>query len=264
MVIHWERVAESMFGNLSPVFPTKQVSTNLASRHKRPVMQIRNLLSQIPITLLISAFVIIAPSVGELSGLMTIDFRSITAADLPRVFTCHLLHWSWNHLLWDLAMFTTLGAIAETNMPRRYRWTLLLSALLIPAGVVLHHPEMETYRGLSGIDTAIFGLIVADLLGRRLVERDWNSAFWFSLLLLAMLGKMLMETFAGTNLFVSDTSFIPLPVAHLIGAVTGLVIGAIPHVIPRGSFRRPGLSTLDGRVTRSDLEITAADVLFSD
>lgn len=201
-------------------------------------MQIRTLLSQIPITLLISAFVIIAHSAGELSGLMTIDFGSITLADSHRVFTCHLLHWSWNHLLWDLAMFTTLGAIAETNMPRRYRWTLLLSALLIPAGVILHHPEMETYRGLSGIDTAIFGLIVADLLGRRLIERDWKSAFWFSLLLLGMLGKMLMETFAGTNLFVSDTSFVPLPVAHLIGAVTGLVIGATCHLTPPVSLHK--------------------------
>ena len=195
-------------------------------------MQIRNLLSQIPITLLISAFVIIAPSAGQLSALMTIDFRNITLADSHRVFTCHLLHWSSNHLLWDLAMFTTLGAIAETNMPRRYRWTLVLSALLIPAGVLLHHPEMETYRGLSGIDTALFGLIVADLLGRRLVERDWKTAFWFSMLLFGLLAKMLTETLAGTNIFVSDTSFVPLPIAHLIGAVTGLVMGATCHLIP--------------------------------
>lgn len=200
-------------------------------------MQIRTLLSQIPITLLISAFVIIAPSAGELSGLMTIDFRNITLADSHRVFTCHLLHWSLNHLLWDLAMFTTLGAIAETNMPRRYRWTLLLSALLIPAGVMQHHPEMQTYRGLSGIDTALFGLIVADLLGRRLVERNWKSALWFSLLLFGLLAKMLTETLAGTNIFVSDTSFIPLPVAHLIGAVIGLVIGATCHLTPLVTLR---------------------------
>jgi rhomboid family GlyGly-CTERM serine protease len=200
-------------------------------------MQIRNLLSQIPITLLISAFVIIAPSAGELSGLMTIDFRDITLTDSHRVFTCHLLHWSSNHLLWDLAMFTTLGAIAETNMPRRYRWTLLLSALLIPAGVMLHHPEMQTYRGLSGIDTALFGLIVADLLGRRLAERNWKSAIWFLMLLFGLLAKMLTETLAGTNIFVSDTSFIPLPVAHLIGAVIGLVIGATCHLTPPVSLR---------------------------
>lgn len=200
-------------------------------------MLTRNLLSQIPITLLISAFVIIAPSAAELSGLMTIDLRNITLADSYRVFTCHLLHWSSNHLLWDLAMFTTLGAIAETNMPRRYRWTLVVSALLIPAGVVLHHPEMETYRGLSGIDTALFGLIVADLLGRRLIERNWKSAFWFSLLLFGLLAKMLAETLAGTNIFVSDTSFVPLPVAHLIGAVIGLVIGATCHLTPPVSLR---------------------------
>lgn len=188
-------------------------------------MQIRSLLIQIPITLLISIVAIIAHVAGELSPIMSIDFRTITFADLHRVGTCHLLHWSANHLLWDLGMFTTLGAIAEVHMPRRYRWTLLLSAVLIPAGVMWHHPEMETYRGLSGIDTALFGLIVADLLGRRLVERDWKSAVWFSLLLVGLMGKMLAETLADSNLFVNDTSFVPVPIAHMIGAVIGLVIG---------------------------------------
>jgi rhomboid family GlyGly-CTERM serine protease len=205
-------------------------------------MQICKVLTQIPLTLLISAFVIIAHFVGDVSGLMAIDFRSLTLADSHRVFTCHVLHWSWNHLIWDLAMFATLGAIAETNMPRRYRWTLILSALLITAGVMLYHPEMETYRGLSGIDTALFGLIVADLLGRRLHERDWRSVFWFSALLFVMLGKMVMETLAGTNLFVTDTSFMPLPLAHLVGAVTGLLIGSFRHVAAASNWRAHGVS----------------------
>lgn len=194
-------------------------------------MPIRSLLMQTPITLLISIVSIIAHVTGEFSPMMTIDFRSITFADLHRVGTCHLLHWSSNHLLWDLGMFTTLGAFAEVHMPRRYRWTLFLSALLIPAGVMLHHPEMETYRGLSGIDTALFGLIVADLLGRRLVERDWKSFLWFSLLLVGLMGKMLAETLADSNLFVNDTSFVPVPMAHLVGAVIGLTISSVNYVM---------------------------------
>ena len=189
-------------------------------------MQIRSLFMQIPITLLISVVAILAHVAGEFSPMMSIDFRSITFADLHRVGTCHLLHWSSNHLLWDLGMFTALGAVAEVHMPRRYGWTLFLSALLIPAGVMWHHREIETYRGLSGIDTALFGLIVADLLSRRLVERDWKSAVWFSLLLVGLMGKMLAETLAESNLFVSDTSFVPVPIAHLIGAVIGLTIGS--------------------------------------
>jgi hypothetical protein len=96
---------------------------------------------------------------------------------------------------------------------------------------MLRHPEMETYRGLSGIDTALFGLIVADLLGRRLIERNWKSAFWFSLLLVGLLAKMLAETLAGTNIFVSDTSFVPVPIAHLIGAVIGLMIGSLNYIM---------------------------------
>ena len=44
-------------------------------------MQIRNMLSQIPLTLLISLFVVISHAAGEFSGLMTIDFRSLTLDD---------------------------------------------------------------------------------------------------------------------------------------------------------------------------------------
>ena len=97
---------------------------------------------------------------------------------------------------------------------------------------MVQHPEMESYRGLSGLDTALFGLVVADLLGRRLVERDWNSAILFLLLLFGLVTKMATEIGLGTNLFVSDTSFVPVPLAHLIGAATGLLIRAASYVTP--------------------------------
>jgi NhaP-type Na+/H+ or K+/H+ antiporter len=54
------------------------------------------------------------------------------------------------------------------------------------------------------------------------------------LLLVGLLAKMLVETLAGTNIFVSDTSFVPVPIAHLIGAVIGLTIGFGGHImLPR-------------------------------
>jgi rhomboid family GlyGly-CTERM serine protease len=195
-------------------------------------MQILHRLSYVPVTLFLSALAVAGHGTGELVPLMTIHFRDISIVELYRVLTCHMLHWSTDHLLWDLGMFAVLGTIAELTMPRRYQLTLLLSALLIPVGVMLQHPEMESYRGLSGIDTALFGLVVADLIGRRLVERDWNSVILFSLLLFGLLTKMATEIIVGTNIFVSDTSFVPVPLAHLIGAATGLLIGAASYVTP--------------------------------
>ncbi|MCX7387054.1 MAG: rhombosortase [Planctomycetales bacterium] len=189
-------------------------------------MQILQRLSQIPVTLFLVALAVVAHVAGPLVLLLTIDLKNISILELHRVLTCHLLHWSADHLLWDLGMFAALGTIAELTMPRRYRLTLLLAALLIPVGVMLHHPELESYRGLSGIDTALFGLIVTDLLGRRLVERDRKSVLLFSLLLFGLLAKLATEIVWGTNIFVSDTSFVPVPLAHLIGAATGLLLGA--------------------------------------
>jgi hypothetical protein len=125
-----------------------------------------------------------------------------------------------------------------------------------------HLLQIQTYRGLSGIDTALFGLIVVDLFGRRLVERDWKAASWLSLLLIGLFAKMLTETLAGTSIFVSAPSFVPVPIAHLIGAVIGLIIGSASYaMIPTPRLRKrlasssvdPGLWRSPG--TRSEGEV---------
>jgi rhomboid family GlyGly-CTERM serine protease len=142
-----------------------------------------------------------------------------------RLVTCHWLHWSTNHLAWDLAMFAVLGSLCERRSRGRFLGSLLVSAVAIPLVVMVAHPELASYRGLSGIDSALFGLLVTEHFVAGARARNWGSAVMFGLMGAALFVKIALEMHAQANLFVSDTSFTPVPLAHLVGALVGLAIG---------------------------------------
>jgi rhomboid family GlyGly-CTERM serine protease len=153
-----------------------------------------------------------------------LDVPVANGLSLPRLLTCHALHWSANHLAWDLAVFSTLGALCERRDRSRFVATLVSSALLIPLGVAVLHPEITHYRGLSGIDSALFGLFAAELARQRHREGDRAGTWVMGLFLLGLAGKIGVECQQGGNLFVADQSFIPLPWAHAIGGVVGVIL----------------------------------------
>ena len=65
-----------------------------------------------------------------------------------------------------------LGLVSERLDPRRTRACLAISALVIPLAMVVFTPELDTYRGLSGLTSALFGLLAVTLLRDQL--RDGN------------------------------------------------------------------------------------------
>lgn len=138
-------------------------------------------------------------------------------------FTGHLTHWSWDHLLWDVVAFLGLGIAAIRLVPGRLLICLVLSALVISLEIMLFHPQFESYRGLSGIDSALFGLIVAGL------WRQGPPVRYLAMIGLAgFLGKTTFELLTGDTLFVerAENDFIPATSAHLSGMVCGLLAGS--------------------------------------
>ena len=123
-------------------------------------------------------------------------------------------------------MFVVLGCLCERRSRGKFLVTLLASAVVITLVVMLAHPDLASYRGLSGLDSALFGLLVAEYFAEGLRARNWGSVGLFGVMGAAMFGKIVLEILAQGNLFVSDTSFTPVPLSHLVGAIVGLVIGA--------------------------------------
>ncbi len=147
---------------------------------------------------------------------------------IPNLFSCHWLHWSGEHLFWDLGMFGLLCGLCERICRRTLVLLLMSSSMLIPVAVGLYHPEIATYRGLSGLDTALFGMAVVYLGLQRMKESDLQGVLIYFALLAAMVAKTIHELNFGT-LFVESSNFIPVPVAHIVGALTGISIGVWQH-----------------------------------
>jgi rhomboid family GlyGly-CTERM serine protease len=160
--------------------------------------------------------------------------EAIAAGEVWRLFSGHWTHWTADHLFWDALMFAGLGALCERWAGRGVLvacWAI--SALAVDAAVLWGHPEISLYRGLSGIDSALFAL--ATLLLAREVgpERRALALLPFA----GFLGKVVWEWQTGSTLFVdASEAFIPLPLTHLAGALAGVAVGWLALRRPR-----PGL-----------------------
>ncbi|MCU0720841.1 MAG: hypothetical protein MUC83_14115, partial [Pirellula sp.] len=78
-------------------------------------------------------------------------------------------------------------------------------------------------RGLSGIDSGLFSMLAVERILESKRRRDQIGLIVFSLCLFCLIIKIISETLYGGNLFVSDASFVPVPVSHLTGALIGAV-----------------------------------------
>jgi len=135
-----------------------------------------------------------------------------------RIVTCHFTHFTYEQLAWDALVFLILGIACA----RRNRWafqaTLLASIIVVPIAVLAFAPDVTTYRGLSGIDSALFAL---------LLTMESQRSRLVALCAVGFVMKLLFEMTTGSTVFVSAADFAPVPVAHLAGAIIGLAIGTL-------------------------------------
>lgn len=178
-------------------------------------------LCKVPGTLLIACLAVVAFTSEGLAGVLEYHLHQQNPFPPLSLLGCHLLHWSSEHLFWDLSMFVVLGIVCERWLPRAFYSTLLLSSLLIPLAVMWSAPDIDVYRGLSGLDTAIFSLLVSSLGLQAIHGHDRWQAVPPALLLLALWTKIAFEFHSGQVLFVQQVNFTPLPIAHAIGGLVG-------------------------------------------
>jgi len=142
--------------------------------------------------------------------------------ELWRLFTGHLTHFSADHLKWDLVVFVALGSLVELRNRRHFLGCVVGGALAISLGVAWLQPQFTSYRGLSGIDSALFGYLVVDIWKLSRAEGLCWSAFAAGLAMTLFIAKIGFELITGRTVFVEvDSNFAPVPLAHLIGAVVG-------------------------------------------
>jgi rhomboid family GlyGly-CTERM serine protease len=186
--------------------------------------------------LIAAAALVVAMSPPAVAEALQLDRARVLGGEWYRLLTCHVAHFTRSHLAWDLAMFAALGAVAGMRECARTLAALLPAAIAIPLGVLLFQPSLQTYRGLSGLDSALFVLIV----GRQVMSDD--DARWLPLAcLVAFAAKVTYECATGHTLFVTGSSeFTAVPLAHAIGSICGAAVACWPSAQARMTSENPG------------------------
>jgi rhomboid family GlyGly-CTERM serine protease len=183
-------------------------------------------IAAIPVTLVVATTAIIVACYPLASDALQFDRTVIAGGEWWRLATAHVTHWNFEHLQWDLLMFVVLGAACEYRDRRRMWLCTGLAAACVSLLVLCLFPDVETYRGLSGIDTALFTLLAIELM--RDAKR-WQSP-WLAMaiggLLFGFVAKTSYEAATGHALFVDQTAagFELLVWDHVVAAVIGAVV----------------------------------------
>ncbi len=159
------------------------------------------------------------------------DRAAIADGQLWRIVTCHLTHCSFDHLVWDVGVLLVLGCLCEMDDRRRWMRCVTLTVVLIPAALWVLMPALQTYRGLSGIDSALFVLLAASILKDSLAtgRRFWAGAT--VVLLCGFVAKAAFEFLTAQTLFVDSAAsgMVPIPLAHIVGGIVGAACVIVPN-----------------------------------
>lgn len=185
------------------------------------------------VTGLLAGLAVVAALVPGAAEALELD-RDLVAAQPWRIVGGHLVHFSIQHLVWDLVVLVGLGLACERRWPGR---TLLALGLAVPVISFLFlgcAPHLDTYRGLSGLGSTLLVLLAVGLHREGVFRSVWTRHLPL-LSALGFLAKVAFELGQGSAVFVQQADlFEPVPLAHLVGGTIGLLLGAVPADRPAG------------------------------
>lgn len=161
----------------------------------------------------------------SISIILEYNREKIIKGEFWRLFTCHFTHLSFEHWLWDIIMFVTIGFLSLKKEFKKSLICLILSSFIITFSVFIFMPHLNYYRGLSGIDSALFIFFIGILFFENLKEKNKKNIIFFNIIFILFIIKIIFEFKTNNAVFVNfEKNTIPVPIAHLSGAVTGILV----------------------------------------
>jgi rhomboid family GlyGly-CTERM serine protease len=181
------------------------------------------------VTILLTLSATLAMPLSNLTECLVYDQAALSNGQVWRAITGHVTHWNWNHFVWDALMFAALGALIESRSRWALIWTLVTSAVAISLTLWLVQPEIIQYRGLSGLDSALFAYVLAAIYSEAKASARRPHQLGAFLLAACFAAKIGYECLTGLTLFVDSESvgFRPLPSVHAVGAICGLAVAGL-------------------------------------
>lgn len=204
-------------------------------------------------SLLLSAAAAIVFFRPSLAAVLQYDRGAIAVGEWWRLVTGHWAHYGADHFFWDVLAFGVLGLACEQRSRLRFLVCVAASALAVSLSVWLWLPDMAVYRGLSGIDSALFALLFVEFWSETVRSGKRNVVVFPGACLAVFLFKIVFELTTGTNLFVKTLEAGPVgvPLAHIAGAAVGFLVGL-------GAINRRILSVFIHKTSPSRLPVTSS------
>lgn len=170
---------------------------------------------------LVATIVTASPS---LQAAWVYDRSLVARGEVWRVWTGHLVHFGWPHLVADGGLFLILGRLLERPFP----WQSYGSLLGMPVAIVIAlswgDPGLLRYGGLSGVD---FGLLV--FLALQGWQKNWVDWFWPAVLAIYV-GEVVLEATVGGGtgggmIRFNDPTIRVATMAHVGGGLVGAALG---------------------------------------
>ena len=171
-----------------------------------------------------AAFIFLLPS---LAVALQYDRAAIAAGEIWRLLSGHWVHYSFDHLFWDVLAFGFLGLACERRSRSRFLVCVTAAAFAVSLSVWFCLPGMRDYRGLSGVDSALFALLVVELWSEGVRTRRSGQVAMAAACLAGFLLKISLELVTGNNVFVErlGSGTVGVPLAHVAGATVGFLVG---------------------------------------
>jgi rhomboid family GlyGly-CTERM serine protease len=161
---------------------------------------------------------------------LTLRFEreTILAGEYWRLFSGHVVHLGWAHLLLNLAGLVLVYVLGGNRLsPAAWGLTGLLGALVIDAGLWLWKPEIQWYAGLSGVLHGWFVVSVIAL-GR---EHGWRvGGPLLALVATKLAWEMWRGPVPGTAELIGASVVVEV---HLFGALAGVASAATMEISRR-------------------------------
>ena len=159
-----------------------------------------------------------------------------SAPSLGRLLGCHFVHFSTQHLLWDVLTFATVSACVERRLPRQHALFLGSAVFVVPPAACALTPWVRAYAGLSGLVLGQLAMLLATRLRVAAVMRSPARTIGYVASLAILLVKQCYEYRVGnTSLVTMDyRGFATVPAAHLVSVLVGILVGALGAPVTTG------------------------------
>lgn len=198
-------------------------------------------LARLPVTLAIGGVALVIALLPSAAELLQFDRSAIAGGEFWRLATCHVTHWNLEHFQWDWLIFLVLAAVCELRDRGRMLGCVVGAAIAVTTVVWVWFPELGTYRGLSGIDTALFTMLAIDVVRDAMRDQNRLPQIAASGLLLGFAAKTAYEAITGQTYFVDQEAagFVPLVWDHVAAGAVGVICALWPNAKHDGFSLRP-------------------------